>query len=669
MDASSGAALVTLYGGTAPASGSCSFSVNVIGIAAGQQGNVSSPVYSNEGGLGNSAGASITVTPASSPTSFCVASVGDLQTALSTAASNGAVNDIRVRSGVYSLASPLFYLATNTEVTTLSGGWDSTCAVQASDPQATVFDAGGLQQIFGYSSTVPANLALQNLTLRNGKSATYGGGLYINTLGSLQLQEVNVETCLAGSTGHYAGGGIWVQQASSLFITGSTFSGNQAQEGAAVAINQMHSGTVLIQDTVFDSNQSLGTQSGDGTSAVAVWDFSSPPIAAFTIIGSIFRNGTGHAVNVDASVMTVDGSLFVNNTDTQLSGAVPQVECGLFGGAPTPSYPVGNGRLLIENSVFQGTGAFNAGCMTATASSQGKTGAPVDSVVIRGSMFSGFTAGVFPLNYGGRIPLPELQASNCVLRGNTFSNNSGGSAVVPDCTSLAVSHNRFLANAGASGSPGALYVYLGNGFEVDDNLFWANQGSSNGGAVDLDLIVQGAGTLYPLPTGTYVFTNNTFVGNQAPGYGGGLSIQSQFGSSPTIQLWNNLFWSNTAGAGFGSDIYFDDDHLQDFNVTQITLYNNAYVQSTAGYYVRVPVAPLGSGNLTASDPHFINAVEGDFRLGIGSPMSDVGNNAAPGLDSVDLGHLPRVVNGTIDVGAFEFNGDEIFESGFGHPSS
>ena len=75
ITANAGGGSISLSGGTLAAGGSCTFTVNVTGTAAGVQTNSTSPVTSNEGGIGNSATASITVTgPATNATNITLAS-------------------------------------------------------------------------------------------------------------------------------------------------------------------------------------------------------------------------------------------------------------------------------------------------------------------------------------------------------------------------------------------------------------------------------------------------------------------------------------------------------------------------------------------------------------------------------------------------------------------
>jgi uncharacterized repeat protein (TIGR01451 family) len=90
----SGAFFVSLVGGTLPASGSCSFSINVVGIAAGVQNNTTGHITSAEGGIGGTASATVTVVgppsiaKAFNPTAIAVNGVSTLTFTLTNPAAN-----------------------------------------------------------------------------------------------------------------------------------------------------------------------------------------------------------------------------------------------------------------------------------------------------------------------------------------------------------------------------------------------------------------------------------------------------------------------------------------------------------------------------------------------------------------------------------------------------
>jgi hypothetical protein len=67
----------------------------------------------------------------------------------------------------------------------------------------------------------------------------------------------------------------------------------------------------------------------------------------------------------------------------------------------------------------------------------------------------------------------------------------------------------------------------------------------------------------------------------------------------------------------------------------------------------LPPTNLGSGNFT-NDPVFLNLAAGDFHLACSSPCINTGDNG-PVLSATDLDGNPRIVDGNVDVGAYEFH--------------
>ena len=64
---------------------------------------------------------------------------------------------------------------------------------------------------------------------------------------------------------------------------------------------------------------------------------------------------------------------------------------------------------------------------------------------------------------------------------------------------------------------------------------------------------------------------------------------------------------------------------------------------------------LGSGNIT-NDPKFVDRAMGNLRLLSDSPCIDRGTNQDWMIGATDLDGNPRITNGRVDMGAYEFNG-------------
>jgi hypothetical protein len=127
-----------------------------------------------------------------------------------------------------------------------------------------------------------------------------------------------------------------------------------------------------------------------------------------------------------------------------------------------------------------------------------------------------------------------------------------------------------------------------------------------------------------------LIVNNTIVGNSAtgiaphvlPGLGGGLC-------ECTGTITNCIIWGNTA----------------------LSEGDQPYVSSDPTYSCVQGGTP-GEGNI-ADDPQFADPDADNYRLRCGSPCIDSGKNDDWMWDAVDLDGNPRIMNGIVDMGAYE----------------
>ena len=64
---------------------------------------------------------------------------------------------------------------------------------------------------------------------------------------------------------------------------------------------------------------------------------------------------------------------------------------------------------------------------------------------------------------------------------------------------------------------------------------------------------------------------------------------------------------------------------------------------------------------TSSYPGFVDAVNGDYRLAVGSPCVDAGNNSNVTSDT-DLAGNARIANGTVDIGCYEYGSTAVADT-------
>ncbi len=141
------------------------------------------------------------------------------------------------------------------------------------------------------------------------------------------------------------------------------------------------------------------------------------------------------------------------------------------------------------------------------------------------------------------------------------------------------------------------------------------------------------------------------------GTGGGAQLLA-FDTS-RIDLTNLTIADNPAGglvlnrsAGAGTSLF------------NSILYGNGGVELSSNIAANLG-ANLIEGAPGAANPRFVNPAARDYRLLIGSPAIDAGDDAPPaGIGSTDADGGLRIVAGQIDVGAFEYGSFRVFANGF-----
>ena len=146
---------------------------------------------------------------------FCVSNASELQTALTTAESNGENNTIKIVQGTYN--GNFTYASTEAYGLTVEGGYTQDCASRTIDPANTILDGGGTDTVLALVSQGSATFSVEGLTFQNGNASTTddGGGLYAKTEDGNVIVTNNTFT---GNTANRSGGGVYVYYST----TGST---------------------------------------------------------------------------------------------------------------------------------------------------------------------------------------------------------------------------------------------------------------------------------------------------------------------------------------------------------------------------------------------------------------------------------------------------------------
>ncbi len=202
--------------------------------------------------------------------------------------------------------------------------------------------------------------------------------------------------------------------------------------------------------------------------------------------------------------------------------------------------------------------------------------------------------------------------SNCVLTGNSASWVGGGAyqATLNNCS--------LSGNAAGYGGGGTYQSWL------NDCVISGNTAPNRGGGVYSSTL------------------NNCLVSSNSASYGGGAYYSTL----------NNCTAHNNSASLNGGGVY------QGALNNSIVCFNSAPDGDSSGGFLTAnhscttPLPAGGIGNFTNA-PLFVNQNAGNLHLQSTSPCINSGDNAAaPTLPDLD-GH-PRIVGGTVDVGAYEF---------------
>lgn len=312
------------------------------------------------------------------------------------------------------------------------------------------------------------------------------------------------------------------------------------------------------------------------------------------------------------------------------------------------------GDVSISGLTFQdGHAAVNGGGVRVDNNS--------GAIILTDNIFTGNSAAI---GNGGGVYAYSGSAA-VTLTGNTFTGNSsgqqgGGAYAYSDSAAVILTGNTFTGNSSPQGG-GALVYSASGSIAITDNVFAGNDSPD---ATDPFEESRGGGLFAQSDiSGPLTITNNTFYGNTCFNYGGGVYL---FLSNNNVQanVYNNIFWTNVAsnGGNDGDDLYVKSD-VERPQVGSVALFNNdfsgnanfatgqsedLFITDTTNY-----THPDPETNIQA-DPLFVNSGSGNFHLQSGSPAIDVGDNSAPSLPVTDFDGKPRIINGIVDMGAYEY---------------
>ncbi|MDB6073945.1 MAG: putative calcium-binding protein, partial [Verrucomicrobiaceae bacterium] len=247
-------------------------------------------------------------------------------------------------------------------------------------------------------------------------------------------------------------------------------------------------------------------------------------------------------------------------------------------------------------------------------------------------------------NQGGAISCYEnLTLTACTITGNTAGGSSGGvhftltsvvpSSVVDSCT--------FTANTCGATSNGGAFAVLGQTVQVRNSTLSANTAGNSGAGA------------FSQSSANVSFLNCTIVSNVANGANGGGGLRVLAGAS--IGLKNTIVAGNTcASVPSGNDLTNVGTLTGNNNVIGDAGSSGGLTNGTNGNIVGVSGAGIRALNTIINTTLANNGgTTQTHALAAGSVALDTGNNADAVSLTSDQRGFTRVINTTVDIGAFE----------------
>ena len=433
-----------------------------------------------------------------------------------------------------------------------------------------------------------------------------------------------------------------------------------------VLINGVETNRVAITNPItllsYSGPQATGITGGLQTRCVYVG--SNALLSGFTLTGG--QSATGDVTNDQSGT----------GAWCEVSGVVSN--CVITGNTSGGAYAYGGGDYggTVMNSVLSGNFAGYGG---------GAAQASLSNCVL-----SNNAAG-----YGGGAAYAEL--INCTVTNNSARNGPGGGLYqVTGSGCLIISNSDYVGGGGAYQSTLFNCTFTGNvgslaaGGAVASMLYKCtltgnvgNTGGATSGGSNFYCTI--TGNQAASGGGTYQSTNIDCLisSNLATGGNGGGAYQGYVYSC--VLAGNQANMNRTGSYGFGGGAYdtliFNCTLVSNFAAAQgggayggtannsILYYNNATNGSNSATSIlnsccTTPVMGYFAGSFT-NPPVFVNLAAGDFHEQTNSPTINAGDNFyLTGYGTVsnlapDLDGNPRIVGGTVDMGAFEYQGSNL----------
>jgi hypothetical protein len=268
-------------------------------------------------------------------------------------------------------------------------------------------------------------------------------------------------------------------------------------------------------------------------------------------------------------------------------------------------------------------------------------------------------------NGGGGI---AVEFSSALVKGNTVTNNSqvlddsggvgGGGILVGGAGAAEIIGNIVENNNWLSAEGGGISLFAAGAPALENNIVTGNAANDQGGGIWIvnesnavivqnliynNTAFQGSGIYFDVPYGDVgpVLVNNTIAGTSSSSQGSAVYADGFYGQ---VQFFNNLM----IGPDGTNAVYCQNG--SDTTPPTFTS-NDSYSAEGTGLQGTCSGQASMNGNVSV-DPMFRSQT--NFHVRADSPIIGAGDISAPDLPAKDLSGRPRIVDGEIDMGAYEY---------------
>jgi hypothetical protein len=295
------------------------------------------------------------------------------------------------------------------------------------------------------------------------------------------------------------------------------------------------------------------------------------------------------------------------------------------GAAIAYSSPTINQNIIVNNEDCGIGSSFGSPAITNNVIRNNKSGEG------GGVLIGGATMASFP---------PIL--SNNIIEGNSVYDYSfGGGVSLYAAGTVIVENNKIINNQAPNGQGGGMYIVNEADEIIVQNLI-ANNYSTSGSQIY---------SLVPQSSIGMRLINNTIV--SADPSIGDLSPDAAVvadGFNANVLIVNNIIFAPLDGAALLCNPIYQEG-------PPMVQYNDAFNTLGVPYGDSCTGMDGTQGNISG-DPEFVLSGKIPYELQPNSPAINAGSTSAPDLPKKDLAGHPRIVNGKIDMGAYEHQGKE-----------